>query len=253
METAKSHSQKPGLLQPTQVISFYQFDACRAHKSTIDHVVVSTDAGLPELHFVSPKEDVYECSSLVVFAGNKKRTSLWWKNGLTEVQLSRPSTFGGEGNLQFIHTPILWEKLVEGREIFLQQEGCGQQIPALDSRLAIGGLGVRTVQPLPKRLRTPAFIDAEVFDEAKTLKVKNVLPGAMVRITVDDVPYGQKEALEDVVEVPLTGPKFPGGAPLRAVQNISVMQVFECGPRRKPSSEKASRTVMQTGWFPDGN
>ena len=70
----------------------------------------------------------------------------------------------------------------------------------------------------------------------------NVLPGAMVRVYVDGMPYGSAEAYSESVRVPLVGPPFTGGLRLRNGQTITADQYFPC---REASPVMAHRLPVE--------
>ncbi|OCK91903.1 uncharacterized protein K441DRAFT_679302 [Cenococcum geophilum 1.58] len=200
-------------------------DAC-GHKSDSGTVSLNTDTSLHKPRFLT---DLYECSSFFAFAGNPSaRTTLWWEESpLSNVQLSTPAVADESFKPPIIHTPILWEKLTRDRKLFLRQDGCGSTVESPDHP---------TVNRLPEKLDPPSFDQPEIFEISLSVKVSDVLPGALVQVFVDGTPYGQAEAYSDHVTVPLVGPHFPGGIPLIRGQFVTVVQSFNWALEVKPAS-----------------
>jgi hypothetical protein len=100
------------------------------------------------------------------------------------VQLSTPAIVDASFKPMLIHTPILWEKLARNRKLFLRKDGCGGPVDSADRR---------TVKRPPEKLNPLSFDQPEVFEISPSVKVRDVLPGALVQVFVDDTSYSQAE------------------------------------------------------------
>jgi len=198
--------------------TFYQTAPCGMESPT-DVVWVGSDTQNPGgLQFII---DLYECSRFVLFKGGLPNAITTVLSVPRAEAISTPSfpQLSAEGLV--IHTPKLGSKLVRGDVLSLRQDGCGGPVKMESAAIAI-------VNELPERLQPPSFDQDAISEISVEVKVKGVLPGALVTVFVGGTPFGQAEALTDRVTVPLTGAGFTGGLYLPLRQLVTAIQSFDC-------------------------
>lgn len=146
---------------------------------------------------------LYQCGRSVPVQGAHPGSIIQIFSGSTAIPRSNPVVAAAPDL-----TVGLWTPLAKSESIFAQQTGCN----ANGSSMHVGVLG------LPSSLPAPGIVPP-VRPGATAIKLTNVLPGAQVFLSVNDLLRTEMEATATTISMPT-------GSPLTNQETIEVMQTL---------------------------